>query len=85
MDVAGEDTFYELIHELKHRENMTVVMVSHDLDVVFRYADQVLCLNQRLLCRGAPQAVLRPEVIEETYGALTGRYHHHHAENGERG
>ncbi len=81
VDVAGEDTFYELIHNLRHRENLTVVMVSHDLDVVFRYADQVLCLNQRLLCRGVPQDVLRPEVIEETYGAMTGRYQHHHQEH----
>ena len=78
VDISGEDTFYELIHHLKHEENLTVIMVSHDLDVVFRYADQVLCLNQRLLCQGVPQTVLGQEVIEETYGAMTGRYHHHH-------
>lgn len=85
VDLAGEDTFYELIHELKHRENLTVIMISHDLDVVFRYADQVLCLNERLLCRGAPQAVLQPGVIEETYGALAGTYHHHHGEPHQHG
>ncbi|MCL5942074.1 MAG: metal ABC transporter ATP-binding protein [Actinobacteria bacterium] len=79
VDVAGEDTFYEIIHALKREQNLTVVMVSHDLDVVFKYADQVLCLNRRLLCRGAPRAVLQPEVLEQTYGALASSYHHHHA------
>ncbi len=78
VDITGEDTFYELIHNLKHEENLTVIMVSHDLDVVFKYADQVLCLNRRLLCKGAPHAVLRPEILEQTYGALASSYHHHH-------
>jgi len=78
VDVSGEETFYELIHNLKQRENLTVVMVSHDLEVVYRYADQVLCLNRRLLCRGAPRAVLGPEVLEQTYGAMAGTYHHDH-------
>jgi len=78
VDVSGEDTFYELIHHLKHEENLTVVMVSHDLDVVFKYADQVLCLNRRLLCKGAPHSVLGPEVLEQTYGALASSYRHPH-------
>ncbi len=78
VDVAGEDTFYELIHHLKHEENLTVVMVSHDLDVVFSYADQVLCLNRRLLCKGAPRSVLGPEILEQTYGSLAASYRHPH-------
>ncbi len=78
VDVAGEDTFYALIHHLRHEENLTVVMVSHDLDVVFRYADQVLCLNRRLLCTGAPHSVLGPEVLEQTYGSMAASYHHPH-------
>lgn len=78
VDIGGEDTFYELIHRLRHEQQMTVIMVSHDLDVVFKYADQVLCLNRRLLCHGAPRAVLQPGVLEETYGTLATSYQHHH-------
>ena len=78
VDVAGEDTFYELIHHIRTERELTVVMVSHDLDVVFKYADQVLCLNRELLCHGAPGTVLQPEILEKTYGALAASYHHHH-------
>jgi ABC-type Mn2+/Zn2+ transport system ATPase subunit len=78
VDVAGEETFYELIHHLRSERNLTVVMVSHDLDVVYRYADQVLCLNRRLLCRGAPREVLGKEILEQTYGVMAGTYHHDH-------
>ena len=78
VDIGGEDTFYELIHRLRHEQKITVVMVSHDLDVVFRYADQVLCLNRRLLCHGAPRTVLEPGVLEQTYGTLAATYRHDH-------
>jgi zinc transport system ATP-binding protein len=78
VDVAGEETFYELIHGIQSERDLTVLMVSHDLDVVFKYADQVLCLNRELLCHGAPRAVLQPDVLERTYGTLAASYHHHH-------
>ncbi len=78
VDVTGEETFYELIHNLQKNEQLTVLMVSHDLDVVYRYADQVLCLNRRLLCRGAPRQVLREDTLEQTYGSYAGAYHHNH-------
>lgn len=78
VDVSGEETFYELIHDLKHQRNLTVLMVSHDLDVVFKYADQVLCLNRELICRGVPSAVLAPEMLELTYGPLATSYRHDH-------
>lgn len=78
VDVVGEDTFYELIHQVKRERSLTVIMVSHDLDVVVKYADQVLCLNRELLCRGAPGTVLQPEMLEKTYGSMAAPYHHHH-------
>ncbi|MHB1343099.1 MAG: metal ABC transporter ATP-binding protein [Thermoleophilia bacterium] len=79
VDVGGEDTFYELIHDLKRARTLTVVMVSHDLDVVVKYADQVLCLNRELLCRGAPGTVLQPDMLEKTYGSMAAPYRHHHS------
>jgi zinc/manganese transport system ATP-binding protein len=86
VDVAGEDTFYELIHHIRTERDLTVVMVSHDLDVVFKYADQVLCLNRELLCQGVPGTVLQPEILEKTYGALAASYRHHHEhDHGPRG
>ncbi len=78
VDVSGEETFYELIHDLQHLRNLTVLMVSHDLDVVFKYADQVLCLNKELICRGVPSSVLAPEMLERTYGPLATSYRHDH-------
>jgi ABC-type Mn2+/Zn2+ transport system ATPase subunit len=41
IDIAGEQTFYDLVSHLHREHGTTVVMVSHELDVVANYADQV--------------------------------------------
>jgi zinc transport system permease protein len=46
IDIAGEQTFYDLILHLHREHGCTVVMVSHELDVVANFAHTVLCLNR---------------------------------------
>lgn len=55
---------------------MTVVLVSHDLSVVYRYATTVLCLNKTGVCFGAPKEVLTPEALEALYSAPPKYYQH---------
>ena len=45
-----------------------------------RYADQVYCLNRRLLCSGAPDQVLTPETLGSLYGRAPAVYHHEHGQ-----
>ncbi|MEK7516561.1 MAG: metal ABC transporter ATP-binding protein [Patescibacteria group bacterium] len=79
IDVAGEATAYSLIKHLAKELRLTVLLISHDLNVVFQYVDQVICLNRAMLCYGAPQKVLTPTQLQELYGAETVFYHHRHA------
>lgn len=76
IDIGGEETFYDLISHVHKQHASTIVMVSHEIDVVYRYADMVLCVNKDLLCHGAPRDVLTAEVLEELYGAKAGIYAH---------
>lgn len=80
IDVATEGTIYNLIYELNRNEGITIVLVDHDLDVVYRYADQVICLNRSVLCQGIPHQVLNAEVIEQVFGAMTSSFLHHRTE-----
>lgn len=77
IDIKGEETFYSLLYQLHQSEQRTILMVTHDLNVVYRYADDVLCLNRRMMCSGPP-VVLTEEVLRQTYGGLTGLYPHEH-------
>jgi ABC-type Mn2+/Zn2+ transport system ATPase subunit len=80
IDIAGEQTFYQLVLHLHREHGSTVVMVSHELDVVASYADLVLCLNRRLVCQGRPEQVLTAETLKGLYGEEAVLYHHKHPE-----
>jgi len=76
IDIGGERTFYELVLHLHREHRSTVVMVSHELDVVANYANHVLCLNRKLLCQGRPEQALSPETLRELYGKEVALFHH---------
>ncbi len=78
VDIQGEADFYTLLNELKSEYGWTVLQVSHDLDMVSKNCDRVLCLNQTLVCSGKPEIALSPQNLLNTYGPTFTRYHHHH-------
>jgi zinc transport system ATP-binding protein len=78
IDIGGEQTLYELLSQLVSHHRLTALVCSHDLDLVFRYAGQVLCLNRRLQCAGPPADVLTTEALARLYGPVTVVHHHHH-------
>lgn len=79
VDVAGQETVYELLHKLQDEHNLTLILISHDLTVVYKYAPKVLCLNKMQVCFGAPDEVLTPQELEKLYGGERKFYHHNHA------
>ncbi|MBD2079562.1 metal ABC transporter ATP-binding protein [Leptolyngbya sp. FACHB-17] len=78
VDVQGEAEFFSLLNELQREENWTVLQVSHDLDMVNRHCDYVLCLNRSLICTGKPEIALSRDNLLQTYGSGFSRYRHHH-------
>lgn len=80
VDVAGQETIYELLHRLQDKHDLTLALISHDLTVIYRYANKVLCLNRVQVCFGVPSEVLTPKGIEKLYGGDRRFYHHIHKE-----
>ncbi|BCL36910.1 metal ABC transporter ATP-binding protein [Nostoc sp. MS1] len=78
VDMQGAADFYAMLDELKQQEGWTVLQVSHDIDMVSRHCDRVLCLNQTLVCTGQPEIALSPQNLLATYGPGFSRYEHHH-------
>ncbi len=68
IDIGGQKTIFEYLADLNREQKTTIVMISHDLDVVAKYATQVLCLNKRMVCAGHPQEALKANVLEQMYG-----------------
>jgi ABC-type Mn2+/Zn2+ transport system ATPase subunit len=78
VDTPGEQTFYDLIADVQRRRKLTVVLVSHDLSMVFRHASWVYALNGVICCEGHPEHVMNAESLKEAYGIHVSPYHHHH-------
>jgi zinc transport system ATP-binding protein len=76
LDELTEERVYELLHLLKEEHGITVVLVSHDLSVVYRYATMVLCIGKAAACFGPPKEVLTPEALEALYSAPPKYYQH---------
>ncbi|HSM92179.1 MAG TPA: metal ABC transporter ATP-binding protein [Anaeromyxobacteraceae bacterium] len=75
VDAPGEEQLYETIHRLQESEGLTLLLISHELSVVYRYATEVLCLSRERPCHGPPREILTPARIEQVYGAP--RFHVH--------
>jgi zinc transport system ATP-binding protein len=56
--------FYELLDKLK--EQMAIILVSHDVSAVSVHVDEVACLNNRLFYHGSPEG-LSAEELARTY------------------
>jgi zinc transport system ATP-binding protein len=78
VDVQGTAEFYDLLNELKQQEGWTVLQVSHDIDMVNRHCDRVICLNRTIVCTGKPEIALSPQNLLATYGPSFSHYHHQH-------
>jgi ABC-type Mn2+/Zn2+ transport system ATPase subunit len=78
VDTPGEQTFYDLIAEVHRRYGFTVVLVSHDLSMVFRHASRVYALNGVVCCEGSPEEIMNADSLKQAYGIHVSPYHHHH-------
>ena len=77
VDVVGEETVYGLINKLKNEKDLTIIFISHELEIVNKYADSVLCLNKEKICFGMPSTAINKDVLDQMYGEETHIYHHH--------
>ncbi len=82
LDQPGMVGFYKLIEEVRSQTGAAVLMVSHDLLVVMRASDRVICLNGHICCEGTPQAVSAAPAYRAMFGAdsqgMLALYEHHH-------
>lgn len=63
VDTTTQTEFYELLERLK--EDISIVIVSHDLSAISIYVDKIACLNVQLHYHGSTE--IAPEVLEATY------------------
>jgi len=78
IDIEGEETIYSLLKRLRQEKEITIILVTHDLSTVFKEATNVLCINKKKMCYGAPRQVLSSENLNALFGGEINLYKHRH-------
>jgi len=68
VDIPSQEEFYGFIKELNETLGITILFVSHDIDVISHESKSVLCLNRTLVCHGPSRETLNSEALEKLYG-----------------
>lgn len=68
VDIGAQKTFYDFLATLNREQHLTILFISHDVDVVSQETKTVLCLNHTLVCHGLPKDLLSEHILERLYG-----------------
>jgi iron complex transport system ATP-binding protein len=70
LDLGRQQQALELVDELRHEAELTVICAMHDLSLAAQYSDRLLLLERgRLVADGSAEEVLSEERIGSLYGA----------------
>jgi zinc transport system ATP-binding protein len=68
VDVQSQDDFYQLLATLNKTQCLTLVVVSHDIDVIMNEVTKLACINETLVYHGVPKDFLKGDYMEHLYG-----------------
>ena len=85
VDRNGLALFYDIVGELRSQEDLTILLISHDLGMVARHADKVVLMDHGIAAAGTPAEVFADPQMERIFGILPDVRHlqAHTADGGE--
>ncbi len=67
IDKNGRELFYKLLADLKKSYDLSIILVSHDLDLMAQYADDVVLIDKTVTAIGTPEEVMASEAFKQTF------------------
>jgi ABC-type Mn2+/Zn2+ transport system ATPase subunit len=68
VDVSTRHDVLHLLADL-HEDGVAIVLTTHDLNGMATHLPHLICVNHKIVANGSAADVIRPEVLEETFGA----------------
>lgn len=68
VDLKTQEQFYALLKKLNKDLNLTLILVTHDIDVVTSEATELACINLKLVYHGTPKEFIKEEYLSKLYG-----------------
>ena len=67
VDIEGASKLMDMLDQLRREYDLSILLSTHDFDMLRRYADQVILLNKTILCSGTPAEVLASPQFRQTF------------------
>lgn len=68
IDIPTQHNVLELIRRLHQDLKLTVLLVTHDVNMIRKLVDRLVLLKTRLFAAGPPDEVLQPDLLQQVYG-----------------
>jgi zinc transport system ATP-binding protein len=78
VDTASKAEFYEMLERLNREMRITVILSSHDIGVVTKLANRVVCINRSLFFCGQKSEFSADSVLPKMYDYPVEMMHHDH-------
>lgn len=72
VDASTQEQFYDMLDVLNKNENITIVLITHEIGIINKHVNQVACLNQRLIYHGTHEDFCRSQAFKDM---LEGGHH----------
>jgi len=53
IDKDGQNILYRILRDLKRDKNISIILISHDLNMIFKETNKIICMNKTLHCHKA--------------------------------
>ncbi len=70
VDRVGLKSFYDLVSSLRHSYDVTILLVSHDLDLVAQHADRVLFIDRGCTYSGTVDEIYGRKEFVDVFGHI---------------
>lgn len=77
VDVESQREFYGLLHDLNAKRGLTILFVTHDVEMIGREAHEIICLNRRLECQGSAKEIIHVHAAGHRHGTSVTHAHRH--------
>lgn len=67
VDVEGMTLLMDMLDEIRHKFDLSILMTTHDFSMLERYCDQVVLLQGKILRRGTPLDVLSSDEFAQAF------------------
>jgi len=68
IDITTQHSVLDLVRRLHRDLGLTVLLVTHDINMIRPQVDRMVLLKTRLFAAGAPEAVLKLDILQQVYG-----------------